>query len=120
VFTQGADVLTSSRLVAEVFGERHADVLADIDALNDSRNFRSRSSWFLPVTVETATGQGAVRRFRAYDMTRKGFTVLTMGFQGDKALAFKLAKMDEFNRMEAALREREKAPVVDLTDAATH
>jgi hypothetical protein len=37
-------------------------------------------------------------------MTRDGFAVLAMGFTGPKALAFKLAYIAAFNRMEGQLR----------------
>jgi hypothetical protein len=37
-------------------------------------------------------------------MDRDGFTLLAMGFTGERALDFKLAYIEEFNRMEAALR----------------
>jgi len=50
------------------------------------------------------TGNGATRESPAYNLTRDGFTLLAMGFTGKKALAFKLAYIDAFNRMEAGLR----------------
>lgn len=46
------------------------------------------------------------RTVRAYDMTRDGFTLLTMGFHGHNALAFKLAYISRFNAMEEELTKR--------------
>lgn len=46
------------------------------------------------------------RTVRAYDMTRDGFTLLTMGFHGRNALAFKLAYISRFNAMEEELTKR--------------
>lgn len=42
--------------------------------------------------------------YRAFDITRNGFTLLAMGFTGAKALKFKLAYIAEFNAMEGALK----------------
>ncbi|MCK8537412.1 Rha family transcriptional regulator, partial [Enterococcus faecalis] len=40
------------------------------------------------------------RNRRAFYMNRDGFTLLAMGFTGDKALQFKLQYIEEFNSME--------------------
>ena len=40
------------------------------------------------------------REYREVLMNRDGFTLLAMGFTGKKALEFKLAYIDQFNRME--------------------
>ena len=49
---------------------------------------------------------GAVtRKAPIYWMDQKGFCILAMGFTGAKALEFKCAFYDEFERMEAELRE---------------
>ena len=81
-------------------------MLRAIDALINSGPDLGTCSWFLPVTVETVVGNGAVRHYRAFDMTRDGFTLLAMGFTGAKALRFKKAYIQAFNAMEAELRGR--------------
>ncbi|MPM83829.1 hypothetical protein SDC9_130898 [bioreactor metagenome] len=58
---------------------------------------------FAQVSVEVEAGNGAKGCYPAYRMTRDGFTLLAMGFTGKKALQFKLAYIDAFNRMEAKL-----------------
>ena len=40
-------------------------------------------------------------------MNRDGFTLLAMGFTGDKALQFKLKYIEAFNKMENFIREQE-------------
>ena len=51
-----------------------------------------------------------------YLMTRDGFTLLVMGYTGEKAMRFKLAYIKQFNAMEKALQgkliEREKGIAV--------
>lgn len=78
--------MCSSRHVAAMFGKRHDHVLRDIDALLDaapeaSPNFGACSYKLL--------GKG--RSYRAFNMTKDGFTLLAMGFTGKEALRFKTA-----------------------------
>lgn len=51
-----------------------------------------------------------------YLMTRDGFTLLVMGYTGEKAMQFKIAYIKQFNAMEKALQgkliEREKGIAV--------
>ena len=55
------------------------------------------------MVVDVQIGSGAIRKYAAYRPTRDGFMLLAMGFTGKKALQFKLAYIDEFNRMEEKL-----------------
>lgn len=92
---------TLSTDVARHFGKRHDDVLRAIRNLlpqlpdGGVRNFAET-----PCT-DPQNGQ----TYSAYRLTRDGFTLLAMGFTGKKALAFKLAYIDAFNKMEAELQK---------------
>lgn len=97
--------VTSSFKVAEYFGKKHSDVVRAVDdliaknqELQVLRNFARYSE-----TV-SLNDKGATRKVPAYWMDRKGFCLLAMGFTGAKALEFKCAFYDEFERMEQALR----------------
>ncbi len=112
VFERSGEVRTTSRDVAELFGKNHRDVLRAMDSLIQDapelaegglRNFEQTPY------IEPSTGQ----TYRQYEMTRDGFTLLAMGFTGKKALKFKLAYIEAFNRMEQALRHR---PAIDLNN----
>lgn len=96
--------VTSSRIVAEYFGKKHSDVVRAVvntiaakPELEASRNF---AQWSEDVEI----GSGAKRTVVGYWMDRKGFSILAMGFTGAKALEFKCAFYDQFERMEEALR----------------
>ena len=96
--------VTSSFKVAEYFGKKHSDVVRAVDdliaknqELQVLRNFARYSE-----TV-SLNDKGATRKVPAYWMDRKGFCLLAMGFTGAKALEFKCAFYDEFDRMEKAL-----------------
>ena len=99
-------VVADSRDVALTFDKQHQHVLRSIDKLvKAAPELRSN---FGPQLFEASAGQGAVRRYRRFDIDRDGFALLAMGFTGPKALQWKLRYIEAFNRMEAALL----APVI--------
>lgn len=96
--------VTNSRAVAEFFGKNHFDVLKAIKKLADDlgkteggRKFNDRNF----SCVDYTDSKGEQRPY--YILTKDAFTLLVMGFNGSKALAFKLAYIEAFNRMEKAL-----------------
>lgn len=91
---------TTSNEVASHFGKQHLHVMERIRALLPDLPHEHQSDFRL---VEYTDAKGESRP--AYRLTRDGFTLLAMGFTGKKALAFKLAYIDAFNRMEAALHQ---------------
>lgn len=94
VIMKNQQAVTSSLQVAEVFEKNHRDVLKAITNLKrDVRNFAQMFS-------ETNIPDSYNRNRRAFYMNRDGFTLLAMGFTGDKALQFKLQYIEAFNSME--------------------
>ena len=97
--------VTTSRAVAEQFGKQHKNVIRDIENLRatldeteDGKAFNRLN--FEPVTLPDAKGESRP----AYLLTRDGFTLLAMGFTGAKAVQFKVAYINAFNRMERLIR----------------
>ncbi len=103
--------VVSSLDVAETFGKRHADVLRDIENLGCSKEFRERNFAFSEYKAE-----GNNKTYPKYLITRDGFTLLAMGYTGEKAMKFKEAYIKQFNVMERMLQgkliEREKGIAV--------
>lgn len=96
--------------VAETFEKRHDHVLRDVEKLKkDIPNF---GEMFFETTMPDTYG----RNQKAFLMNRDGFTLLVMGYTGEKAMKFKLAYIKQFNAMEQALigkmKEREKGIAV--------
>lgn len=102
VSSHGRAVTTSLR-VADYFEKRHDNVLRDIRNLIDALPPDWRLLNFEETQIETLTPTGGVHHEPAFEITRDGFTLLAMGFTGDKALQFKLDYIAAFNRMEAQL-----------------
>lgn len=153
VIIKNRNAVVNSRDVARVFHKRHDHLLRDIDRIQtdwgnlipitepknggsknktlnpnlspadlETLNHVSKMKFddcFIPSAYITKDG----RTVRSYDMNRDGFTLLTMGFNGRDALAFKLAYISRFNEMEQELTKRntlydlEKYLRKQLTDA---
>lgn len=95
---QGRDV-TTSLIVAEVFGKNHKEVLRDIERLSCSEDFRVRNFAHTPYT-HPQNGQ----KYHYYEMTKDGFSFLVMGYTGKKAGEFKEMFINEFNKREMMLK----------------
>ena len=99
LFNQDGKILASSREVAEKFEKNHDKVCRDI------RNLLK----FQPtkLAIEFTESEYISDRGRTYTeflMTRNGFSLLCMGFTGEKALEWKLKYIDAFNNMEETLK----------------
>lgn len=95
--------VTSSRIVAEYFGKKHSDVVRAIQTIITQKPDLQASRNFAQWSEEVEIGSGAKRAVTCFWMDRKGFSILAMGFTGAKALDFKCAFYDEFERMEQQL-----------------
>lgn len=90
--------VTTSLIVAEVFGRRHDNVLRDIETLSCSESFRLLNFEDTPYT-HSQNGQ----TYKMYTMTKDGFSFLVMGYTGEKAGEFKEKFISEFNKRETML-----------------
>lgn len=96
--------MVSSLVVAEHFGKRHSNVLRDIDNLLQDMAKINNSKLSRELFQEYQFFNSRNRPYRAFMMTRDGFSLLTMGFTGDKALNWKLKFISTFNAMEDTLK----------------
>eukprot|EP00828_Plagiopyla_frontata_P037493 TRINITY_DN49259_c0_g1_i1.p2 TRINITY_DN49259_c0_g1~~TRINITY_DN49259_c0_g1_i1.p2 ORF type:complete len:206 (-),score=16.15 TRINITY_DN49259_c0_g1_i1:20-637(-) len=96
--------MVPSRIVADVFRKRHADVIRTIESLQVPDEWFKRN--FALIQTPSNLGMGRTREDKAYNMTRDGFTILAMGFTGQRAMEFKLAYIEAFNAMELTLRQQ--------------
>lgn len=92
-----------SRFIAQAFNKRHRDVLRDLRNLLDpnnglSANFSQRN--FALTTY--ADNQGKKRP--CYQLTRDGFVMLIMRYNGAKANHFKELYIQRFNEMEEQIK----------------
>ena len=95
----------SSLQVAEIFGKRHDHVLRDIrQVLTQVPEIFIKSNFgVFEYPVRRGFGTEMVK---AYLLSKDGFTLLTMGYTGEKAMKFKVAYINRFNEMEDQLANR--------------
>lgn len=112
VFKQNDQALTNSLLVAEKFKKEHyhvLEVLRDLIAKTENSGFvenQQINNMFALVEQEIPMPVGdGIKKSPMYIMNRDGFTLLVMGFTGEKALRFKLEYIAAFNRMEKQLKQ---------------
>lgn len=95
-------IVTTSKKVAEVFEKRHDHVLRDIEELRkDLPNFGE-------MFYESEYLDNYGRKQKQYQMNRDGFSLLSMGFTGSKALIWKLKFIEAFNFLEKEYNSPEK------------
>lgn len=106
VTIQGDHPTTNTLIIAEHFGKSHKDVLRALrELIKDSEDdFNERN--FAPVEYYDSKGE----KRPMYEITRDGFMLLSMGFTGTNATKLKIAFIEEFNRMEAALQQPTQRP----------
>jgi Rha family phage regulatory protein len=86
--------VTTSRKIAKIFGKRHDHVLRDIDIVKEKSSpiFGERN--FLEATYKTRG-----KNYREVLMTKDGFTMVAFSYTTDKAMKFKEAYINQFNKM---------------------
>ncbi|HJB15183.1 MAG TPA: Rha family transcriptional regulator [Candidatus Blautia excrementipullorum] len=104
--------VVSSLDVAETFEKNHRDVMESIRNIESVISTAEFSALFYLDSYKASNG----KMNPMYLMTRDGFTLLVMGYTGEKAMQFKIAYIKQFNAMEKALQgkliEREKGIAV--------
>nr|DAZ21198.1 MAG TPA: regulatory protein [Caudoviricetes sp.] len=118
VFVDNHDTArVDSLFVAELFEKNHKEVLRDIRKITDplsglSEEFRQRN--FAPSSYRNQQN----KKQPCYYLTRDGFTMLVMGYTGQKAMQFKELYIKRFNEMEKVIKSlvaaRQEFPL--LTD----
>lgn len=88
-------LVTTSRMVAQGLGKRHSDVIESLERISENGDFRSL---IIPTTYKV---KGQKREYKEYLLTKDGFTLYMFNIQGYND--FKMAYINEFNRMERIL-----------------
>lgn len=101
VLNKDESIVVSSRTVAEVFGKAHSNVLKDIKHLITTVESCNNSSGvkFYSTTYNDLQG----KKRPCYLLNENAFTLLVMGYNGLKAIQFKLNYINYFNEMKQQL-----------------
>ncbi len=101
VSIHGQKIRTDSLIVAERFKKRHGYVIDKIEKLIDSD--KDNQLIFRSVTYVDSKGEDR----KMYTMDRKSFSILCMGFSGEKALRWKIQFYTAFEAMEKILLQQQ-------------
>lgn len=101
VIMKNQQAVTTSLQVAETFNKNHRDVLAAIDDLKEGVAENYAGLFYEDSYIHPQNKQ----KYRQIIMNRDGFTLLAMGFTGQKALKFKLKYIEAFNQMEKEIQQ---------------
>ena len=93
--------VVSSRDIARVFEKEHRRVLQDVRTIAENDPV-----WGLHNFVQSAYTNEQNKSQPQYLITRDGFTLLVMGYTGEKAMRFKKAYIAAFNEMESRFAPR--------------
>ena len=91
------EVFITSLQLADVFGKRHHNVLSLITNL-PADEFKAQNF------KENFYINSQNKRQPCYNLTRDGFSLLVMGFTGEKAYQWKIEFIKAFNTMEAMIK----------------
>ena len=83
-------LMTTSKIVSDVFGKVHRDVVRSIKELKCSDEFRVRNF------AQSYYVSPQNKKLQCYEMTRDGFSILCMGFTGNKAMEWKEKYINAF------------------------
>ena len=94
--------LTNSKLVAEVFEKEHKNVMQSIRKLMEGT---AQNSAVHQMFSESTYLNEQNKEQPMFIMNQDGFTLLAMGFNGKKAMEFKLKYIEAFNAMKRQIEQ---------------
>ena len=116
--TEDEKLVVSSREVAANFEKRHDNVIRDIEELinqnsilSSENSILSSQKYFIESSYKV---EGNNKTYKEYLLTRDGFSLLVMGFNGEKALNWKLQYINAFNQMEEYIKAANNEPLFTL------
>lgn len=116
IFEKGNDAWVSSRNIAKLFDKEHAHVLEAVrDQVLPFVSEEFNQSNFRPVKYKDKKGEMRPE----YLLNRKSFTMVVMGFKGERAMRFKEAYIEAFESMYNVIETRllSKAGYKEMTSA---
>ena len=112
LYERNGKAFCSSLQVAETFEKQHAHVLRDIEGIkglskigeSSVERAEAISDFFANNFTRTTYVNSQNKKQPMYLMTEEGFSVLAMGYTGDKAMYFKIVYVKRFKDMENFIR----------------
>ena len=109
----GVTHTVTSLQLAEHFGIKHQHVLRDIRAIINKVPAEWHASNVGHMFFDVEIGNGATRKIPGFTLTRDGFTLLAMGYNSARAIAWKLRYIEAFNALERAVLDKARAEALE-------
>ncbi|CYV40877.1 Rha family transcriptional regulator [Streptococcus suis] len=113
IILKNDELVVDSLTVAEVFEKEHKRVLRDIRySISQIKNIEIDVSKIAPISdidandyfYEDSIRDSYGRKRKIYYMNQKGFTLLVMGYTGQRAFSYKVAYIEQFEEMKRSLQ----------------
>ena len=102
IIEKNGKIVCDSINIAKVFHKQHQHVLRDIDKILNDFSKVSQSKFGLSNFIfEPYEKRG--KAYPRYYLTRDGFTKLVFGYNGEEAIKYQIAYIEQFNSMERRL-----------------
>lgn len=102
IFEKHSNAWTTSRDLARVFGKDHSKVMRSIEQVIAEADKDWTDANFGLSSYKDQSG----KKNKQYRMTRKGFSLVAMGFTGKKAMQFKVDYIEAFENMAELIYSR--------------
>jgi len=102
-------LVVSSRVIAKALGRRHSDILESIEKLVESKENQENGNIRSLIFPNEYRVSNQKRKYKEYLLTKDGFILYMFNIQGHNK--FKLAYINEFNRMERLLNQQRLLPM---------
>jgi len=102
----GNGYVVSSRVIANELGKRHTEVLRAIDHILQSQENQENANLRSLIFQNKYKISNQNRNYKEYLLTKDGFILYMFNIQGH--IDFKMAYINEFNRMEKELQDKQK------------
>lgn len=105
----GNGYVVSSRIIARGLGQRHTEVLRTISNILENQQNQENANLRSLIIPNNYKVSNQKRTYREYLLTKDGFILYMFNIQGH--IDFKMAYINEFNRMERELNRQKILPV---------
>ncbi len=101
--------MVGSKMVAEVFGKRHDNLMRDIERI--IKDLDKVAPQFSVANFKEVTYDNRGKKYPEYLLTKDGFAYVVMGFTGSKAAKFKVDYITRFNQMQDFINSRNDSKI---------
>ncbi|MBT2579185.1 ORF6C domain-containing protein [Bacillus sp. ISL-8] len=105
VFESNGEVVTDSLTVANMFGKRHDNVMADI-----RNQMEYAGQEFSLLNFKESNYESRGKKYSKFDLTEEAFTLVVFGYNTREAVQIKIRFIQEFKHMKEYIKNQQQVP----------